>query len=45
MFRGQRKCKRKAEQLTVTILRGMLELPAEIGVAEKSASFATFCHV
>lgn len=35
MFRGQRKCKRKAEQLTVTILRGMLELPAEIGGCRK----------
>ena len=39
MLRGQRKCKRKAEQLTVTILRGMLELPAEIGGCRK------MCHV
>lgn len=42
MFRGQRKCKRNTEQLFVTILRGMLALPAEIGGCKKICRVCDF---
>lgn len=42
MFRGQRKSNRQAEQRTVTILRGMLELPAEIGGCRKMCRVCDF---
>lgn len=45
VLKGQRSAEEKAEQLAVTILRGTLQLPAEMGVAEKSATLATFGNV